>query len=100
MNGTMFFDSIGTQDQKVFGMTKKGNGDIQIINKKLEITSELVGLPLNFISNGYTEVSPRIEQSENKEVPTGLYRPISPHNDDDFASYGYRNSPSPQDGNI
>ncbi|XP_030759027.1 poly(A) RNA polymerase gld-2 homolog A-like isoform X2 [Sitophilus oryzae] len=64
---------------------------------KLELSKDIIGLPLNVLSSAYAELTGRNDRIENKDM--GLYRPISPSNDENYSPYGYRNSPSPgQDG--
>lgn len=101
MNASMFFDAIGTQEQSYYNVGAKEHGDLQIMSNdivKLELTKDIIGLPLNIISSAYTELNSKKDHVENKDVR--LYRPISPSNDENFSPYGYRNSPSPgQDNN-
>ncbi|KAF7281603.1 hypothetical protein GWI33_004467 [Rhynchophorus ferrugineus] len=98
MNASVFFDAIGTQEQTYYNVGAKEHSDYQIMKNdivKMELTKDIMGLPLNIISSAYTELNSKKEPIENKDVR--LYRPISPNNDENFSPYGYRNSSSGQD---
>ncbi|CAG9772578.1 unnamed protein product [Ceutorhynchus assimilis] len=88
MNGTMFFDSISTQDKKGTRKNKKDKGDLKISDNKLEIKDEIVA---------HTELSFKITKNDRKERKHNLelYKPISPSIEEDMPQFDFRNSPSP-----
>ncbi|XP_050293013.1 poly(A) RNA polymerase gld-2 homolog A-like [Anthonomus grandis grandis] len=93
MNGTAFFDSVKSKDQKVSGLKKGEIMDSKMVEKgHFNKSSTIMGMPFNFLPIGCSKSGDDYKEASKGG---GVYRPIQDAQEEELTIFEFRNSPSP-----